>query len=312
VPETPRVAVVGSINTDLVVYTPRLPRPGETALGGDLHRFGGGKGANQAVAAARLGGTVRMIGRVGEDDFGRVATASLARYGVGVDGVASTPGAPSGVAMIVVDEQGENLIALAPGANGRVAATDVDRAWPATGGCSVLLLQLEVPLEADLRAAELGRGARMIVILNPAPAPETPLPPELLGALDVIVPNEVEAAALTGLAVDDPASAERAGRALLEMGPRAAIVTLGARGACLVTREGAEQIPSLPVTAVDTTGAGDAFCGGLAFALARGDGLSRAAHYAAHVAALSVTRRGAQESMPTADEVAALVNRVGQ
>jgi len=311
VPERPRVAVVGSINTDLVVYTPRLPRPGETALGGDLHRFGGGKGANQAVAAARLGGTVRMIGRVGDDDFGRVATANLTRHGVNVEGVATTAGTPSGVALIVVDERGENLIALAPGANWRVAAADVEEGWPGASACSVLLMQLEVPLEADLRAAVLGRRAGWTVILNPAPAPATPLPAELLGLTDVIVPNEGEAAALTGLAVDDPDSAERAGRALLAMGPRAVVVTLGARGACVVTAESAEHIPAVPVRAVDTTGAGDAFCGGLALALARGDGLVEAARYAGHVAALSVTRRGAQESMPTADEVAALLAGAG-
>jgi ribokinase len=310
VPEAPRVAVVGSINTDLVVYTPRLPTPGETALGGDLHRFGGGKGANQALAAARLGGAVSLIGRVGDDEFGRASTGGLARHGVDVGGVATTAGSASGVALIVVDERGENLIALAPGANWRVTAEDVERAWPGTQGCSVLLMQLEVPVEANRRAAELARRDGMTVLLNPAPAPTTPLPAELLGALDVIVPNEGEAARLSGLAVDDDESVERAGRALLATGPRAANVTLGARGARLITRDGSEHIPAPRVTALDTTGAGDAFCGGLAYALARGDATAAAARYAAHVAALSVTRRGAQESMPSGDEVAAVLTRV--
>jgi ribokinase len=308
---TARIAVVGSINTDLVVYTLRLPRPGETALGGDLQTFGGGKGANQAVAAARLGATVRMIGRVGDDDFGRVGIANLARHRVDVEGVLTTEGAPSGVALIVVDERGENLIALAPGANLRLTAADVERAWNGMSGCSILLLQLEVPLEANVRAAELGRAAKMTVILNPAPAPRTPLPAGLLGAVDVVVPNESEAATLTGVAVADPGSAERAGRELLAMGPPAAIVTLGPRGARLITRDGAEHVPAVPLAAVDTTAAGDAFCGGLAFALARGDGLSEAARYAAHVAALSVTRRGAQDSMPSAAEVAASMAGAG-
>jgi ribokinase len=311
VPEAPRIAVVGSINTDLVVYTPRLPGAGETALGGDLHRFGGGKGANQAVAAARLGGAVRMIGRVGDDDFGRWSAAGLAGHGVNVEGVAVTAGSPSGVALIVVDEGGENLIALAPGANWRLTPDDVERAWAGTAGCSVLLLQLEVPVEANLRAAELARRDGMTVILNPAPAPRSPLAGELLALLDVIVPNEGEALALTGRWAEGDGTAEAVGRALLTMGPRAAIVTLGARGAQLVTRDGAEPVPATPVRALDTTGAGDAFCGGLAFALARGDGLVEAARYAARVAALSVTRRGAQESLPTADEVAALAAGAG-
>jgi ribokinase len=302
---TPRIAVVGSINTDLVVYAPRLPRPGETALGGDLQTFGGGKGANQAVAAARLGAAVSLIGRLGDDDFGRIARQSLARDGVGVEGVATTDGTPSGVALIVVDQAGENLIALAPGANWRLTAEDVERAWPTTNGCTVLLLQLEVPTEANLRAAELGRRDGMTVILNPAPAPPAPLPQRLLDAVDVVVPNEGEAAALTGLDVADRDGAELAGRALLALGPRAAIVTLGQRGARLVTRQGGEDVPARPVAAVDTTAAGDAFCGGLAHALARGDGLPSAARYAALVAGISVTRRGARDSMPSAADVAA-------
>src|SRR5687767_10669098 len=181
-----RIAVVGSINTDLVVYSARLPRPGETALGGDLHTGPGGKGANQAVAAARLGAEVRMVGRIGDDGFGRAALENLRRHGVEVGAVSISPGVPSGVALITVDERGENLISLAPGANSRVTPADVQAAWPALAESRVLLLQLEIPVDAIRRAAQLGHEAGMTVVLNPAPAPTSPLPRDLLGAIDVI------------------------------------------------------------------------------------------------------------------------------
>jgi ribokinase len=292
---TPTIAVVGSINTDLVVYAATLPRPGETALGGDLHRGPGGKGANQAVAAARLGAEVRMVGRVGDDDFGGAALANLRRHGVDVSNVAITPGVASGVALIVVDERGENLIALAPGANARVSAADVEAAWPSLAGSDVLLLQLEVPVEASARAARLAREAGMTVVLNPAPAPREPLPRELLEAVDVIVPNEAESEALA----TSPSG-------LRGLGPRAAIVTLGERGCVVLTGDGEEVIPAMRVRAADTTAAGDAFCGGLAHALARGEALGEASRFATKVAALAVTKRGAQDAMPSADEVAEL------
>jgi ribokinase len=291
----PKVAVVGSINTDLVVYAPRLPRPGETALGGDLHTGPGGKGANQAVAAARLGAEVRMVGRVGDDEFGRAALQSLRRYGVEVGAVRVSAGAPSGVALIAVDERGENQISVAPGANSRVTAADVEAAWPTLVQSRVLLLQLEIPVDASRRAAQLGREAGMTVVLNPAPAPTGPLPRELLEAVDVIVPNEHEAMVLASTR-----------SALLEIGPRAAIVTLGERGAVVVTRDGEESVPPVPVHVLDSTAAGDAFCGGLAYALARGDDPLVAARFASRVAALAVTKRGAQDAMPSAEEVAAL------
>jgi ribokinase len=291
----PKVAVVGSINTDLVVYAPRLPRPGETALGGDLHTGPGGKGANQAVAAARLGAEVHMVGRVGDDEFGRAALENLRRHGVEIGAVNITAGVSSGVALITVDERGENLISVASGANRRVTPADVQAAWPALAASRVLLLQLEIPLDAIRHAAQLGREAGMTVVLNPAPAPPDPLPRDLLEAVDLIVPNEREAMALA------PTRS-----ALLEIGPRAAIVTLGERGAVVVTRDGEESVPPVPVHAVDSTAAGDAFCGGLAYALARGDDTFVAALFASRVAALAVTKRGAQDAMPSAEEVAAL------
>jgi ribokinase len=297
------VAVVGSVNTDLVVYAPSLPAPGQTVVGGDLATGGGGKGANQAVAAARLDADVRFVGRVGDDAFGQAARADLAAAGVAVDGLLTTPDCPSGVALIVVDARGQNLIAVAPGANARLTAADVEAAFAPLSECAVLLLQLEVPIEATTRAAVLAREAGLRVILNPAPAPTAPLPPELLAAVDVIVPNEHEAAALTGQPVVDLASAEAAARRLGALGPRSAIVTLGERGALLLRDGAALHVPAEPVEAVDTTAAGDAFCGGLAAALAAGQEIGAAASFASRVAGVAVTRPGAQASMPRLAEL---------
>lgn len=263
----------------------------------------GGKGANQAVAAARLGADVHFVGRVGDDDFGRAGRASLVDEGVDASALTTTPDASSGVAMIVVDQRAENLIALAHGANARVCAADVDAAWPRLRECGLVLLQLEVPLEATLRAAALARAQGLPVILNPAPAPSEPLPPELLAAVDVIVPNEHEARTLTGVPVTDVASAHEAALRLRASGPRAAIVTLGERGALLLADHDPVHIPAARVTAIDTTAAGDAFCGALAFALARGDELIAAARLATRAAGLAVTRRGAQASLPTYAEL---------
>jgi ribokinase len=299
------VAVVGSVNTDLVVRTPRLPAPGQTVAGSDLSTGGGGKGANQAVAAARLGAAVRFLGRVGDDAFGQAARASLAADGVDVAALLTTPGRPSGVALIVVDARGQNQIAVAPGANAGLSVDDVESAFPRLRECAVLLLQLEVPIEATTRAARLAHEAGLLVILNPAPAPAGPLPPELLAAVGLIVPNEHEAAALTGRPAVDRASADAAARQLVELGPASAIVTLGDQGALVLEGGAATHLPAPSVDAVDTTAAGDAFCGGLAVALARGQDLVAAARFASRVAGLAVTRPGAQASMPTLADVEA-------
>jgi ribokinase len=301
-----RVAVVGSINTDLVVFVPRLPTPGETVSGQDLLTGGGGKGANQAVAAARLGAQVRMLARVGEDDFGREALAQMIAAGISSESLLVTPRVPSGVALIfVAEDNGQNMIAIAPGANMRVTAHDVDDHWPHLGECQVLLLQLEVPNEATLRAAQLARRDGLKIVLNPAPAPSEPLPPELLELADVVVPNENEARRLTGVEVADLEGAERAAKRLRELGARAAIVTLGERGA-LVYDGTATHVPPAPVKAIDATAAGDAFCGGLGVALARGDDLVNAACFASAVAGRAVEVPGAQASMPTLAEVESL------
>ena len=296
---SPRLVVVGSANTDLVVQADRLPTPGETVLGGDLITAQGGKGANQAVAAARLRAEVAFVARIGGDAFGRGTLEALRREGLDIRHVAQDPEAPSGVAMIVIGPGGQNLIAVAPGANRRLSAGDVEAAGAAFSGARVVLIELETPVEAGLAAARLGRQAGARVILNPAPAPSNPLPDALFEAVDILTPNETEAAVLSG-----QETPEGAAEALLGRGVDTVIITLGEAGALVATRAGpAQRIPGFQVEAVDATAAGDAFNGGLAVALGRGEALIEAVRYAHAVAALTVTRLGAQPSLPTADEV---------
>jgi len=301
--------VIGSSNTDLIVRADRLPAAGETVLGGDLATAAGGKGANQAVAAARLGAPVTFVARIGTDMFGEQAAASLAREGLDLRYLVRDPNTPSGVALIVVDAAGQNQIAVAPGANRALSPADVAAAQPALAAARVMLLQLEVPLDTILAAARAGREAGLTVILNPAPA--QPLPAALYPLVDYLTPNEHEAAALTGAAGPEAAAA-----ALLARGVRAVVITLGAAGALVAAADGMRRVPGYAVQAVDTTAAGDAFNGGLGVALVgagrHGDDLDAAVRYAHAVAALSVTRPGAQPSLPTADEVARFVRDYNQ
>lgn len=304
---SPRIVVVGSANTDLVVQVDRLPTPGETVLGGDLITTQGGKGANQAVAAARLGAEVTFVARIGGDAFGGETLEALRREGLDVRYVAQDPEAPSGVAMIVVGPGGQNLIAVAPGANRRLSGADVEASRAAFEGAGVVLIELETPVEAGLVAARLGREARATVILNPAPAPSVPLPDALFEAVDILTPNETEAAVLSG-----ETSPERAAEVLLGRGVETVIVTLGEAGALVATRsDPAQRAPGFRVEAVDATAAGDAFNGGLAVALGRGEPLMKAVRYAHAVAALTVTQLGAQPSLPTAAEVEAFLKNEG-
>ncbi|MGQ0604602.1 MAG: ribokinase, partial [Anaerolineales bacterium] len=263
---SPHLIVVGSSNTDLIVRADRLPAPGETVLGGDLITTAGGKGANQAVAAARLGAHVTFVARVGADAYGRDSLTNFAREEMDTRYVVTDPQAPSGVALIVVGSNGQNLIAVAPGANARLTPADVEAARPVFAEARVLLLQLETPIETVLAAARLGRAHGLTVILNPAPA--QPLPAELYPLVDALTPNEYEAETLTG-----EGESEAAARALLARGVKIVIVTLGAAGVLLATTTGIERFPGFRVEAVDTTAAGDAYNGGLAVALA-GDDLS--------------------------------------
>jgi ribokinase len=300
----PEVAVVGSLNLDLVVRVARLPGPGETVSGDDVFRNPGGKGANQAVAAARLGRRVAMVGRVGDDDAGRELLGSLEADAVDTTQVRVVAGVPSGIALITVSEDGENQIVVSPGANARLTPDDVGQAGAALGAAAVTLLQLEVPLEAVAAAARAAGGT---VVLNPAPVRD--LPEDLLAEVDVLVPNRVELAQLAGGA--EPGTVAEATRLAGRLPARAVVVTLGADG-CLVIEGGdTTHVPAVPVRAVDTTAAGDAFCGGLADALAGGATLEDAARRAVRVAAASCLRPGAQASLPTPGDLQALPEPAG-
>jgi ribokinase len=305
----PKIVVVGSSNTDMVVKTPHIPAPGETVLGGEFIMAAGGKGANQAVAAARLGGNVTLIARVGRDVFGEQALAGFRREGLDIRYVVADPEAPSGVALIFVGAEGQNSIAVAPGANACLSPEDVRRAREAIEAADVVLLQLEIPLETVLAAAEIAHRVGVRVILNPAPAPPQPLSTGLLARVDVLTPNESEVGLLSGTQVVDTGNAERAARRLLEQGVGAVIATLGARGALVVTPDDQQFVPSFPVDVVDTTAAGDSFNGGLAVALAEGRSLRDAVRFASACGALATTRMGAQPSLPTADEVSGFMAR---
>lgn len=295
--------VLGSLNADLVVQLEHFPAPGETVTGADLRVFPGGKGGNQAYAAGRLGADVHMVGRVGDDDHGRLLRQSLAAAGVHAGSVVTDPAAPSGTAFITIDRSGQNRIVIMSGANGRVGAEDVERNRALIGSAAFLLLQLEVPLEAVEAAAKVARGAGATVILDPAPAR-----PEALGLLplaDYVTPNESELLGLCGerTRAIDPAEAATLARRLIERGARRVVAKLGPMGAMLVTAEGTRLWPGLAVEAVDTTGAGDVWGGAFATALAEGARDDAAGAFANTAAGISVTRPGAQPSMPTRAEV---------
>jgi ribokinase len=291
------IAVVGSLNMDLVIRSPRIPRPGETILGGELHTVPGGKGANQAVAAARLGAQVSMIGRVGQDAFAAPLLENLVADGIDHAFVLQDGEAATGVALIVVDDNGENSIVVSSGANMQLFPADAEAAESAIAAADLLILQLEVPLETVIRSAELARIHGVKVVLNPAPA--QPLPAELLSMVDVLVPNESEAALLTGLPTGTQTEVAKAVEALLGSGVGTVILTLGERGA-LPARKGEMQVvPAFDVEPVDTTAAGDAFVAGLAVALAEGRDLYEAVRWGNAAGGLAATKLGAQTSLPT-------------
>jgi ribokinase len=282
------IALVGSINLDVVVGVERHPVPGETVVGGDRQELPGGKGANQAVAAARLGATVAFVGRVGDDDAGRRLRDGLAAEGVDVTHVRVDPDAPTGMALIAVDGAGENTIVVSSGANARVSAADVEAARDVLTGAGVTLVQHEVPEDA-VAAAIAGAGGT--VVLNPAPARP------IVAPVDVLVPNRGELETLVGRAGDPVELARTVGVA------RAVVVTLGNEGAAVIEGSRVERIPAVRVDAVDTTGAGDAFCGALAQALDAGAELVEAARWAVRAAAASITKPGAQAGLPRAADL---------
>ncbi|WP_240134932.1 ribokinase [Streptomyces sp. MUM 178J] len=292
--------VVGSANADLVIGVERRPAAGETVLGSDLAVHPGGKGANQAVAAARLGARTALLARVGDDAHGRLLLDAQHRAGVDDVGIL-VGGAPTGIALITVDPSGDNSIVVSPGANGRLAPEDVRAAIGLLRASRVVSAQLEIPLETVVELVRnLPSGARFV--LNPSPP--RPLPAEVLAACDPLIVNEHEARVIAG--GDQGSSPEDWARALLALGPRSVVLTLGAEGALVATGDAMTRVTSVKVHAVDTTGAGDAFTAALAWRLGTGSSLSDAAAYAARVGAVAVTRPGAQESFPTAEEVVAL------
>ena len=303
----PKIVVVGSSNMDLVVKTPRIPLPGETILGGDFLMTPGGKGANQAVAAAKLGACVYFIAKLGKDIFGDQSLANFTKESIHTEYITQTDDASSGVALITVDDAGENMIVVAPGANGMLSPEDVEKAQPAIASSGAVAAQLEVPLETVEYAARLTRRSGVPFILDPAPA--RALGPELLERVDVLTPNETEAQILTGIDVTDEDSARLAAEKLLAFGVKAIVLTMGAKGFLLCEPGEMEFIPAITVEAVDTTAAGDAFTGALAVGLAQGKTLRDAAVFANHVAALSVMTMGAQSSMPSAERVESFIQQ---
>jgi len=303
----PRVLVVGSANVDFTVALPRLPGPGETVTDGTLLVARGGKGANQAVAARRLGGEVRLVGCVGDDASGREVRQALAAEGIGVQGLVTTTTAATGTALIAVDPRGRNQIAVAPGANRALTVADVERCHADFAWAEVVVCSLEVALPAAACALRRAREQGVRTILNPAPLPDHGL--DFLALADYVTPNETEAARLTGVAVADLADAARAAAAVRARGAGTAILTLGERGALADGPQGRLHAPALELAVVDTTGAGDAFNGALAVALAERRSLAAALRFANVAAALACTRRGAQPAMPVRADVDRLIGR---
>jgi ribokinase len=304
---TQSIVVVGSSNTDMIIRVPRIPRAGETLLGGEFLTAAGGKGANQAVGAARAGGTVTFVARVGRDAFGDQAIAGLRRDGIDVSCVFRDRLTASGVALIFVAKDGENSIAVAGGANAKLSPADVNKATRAIRSAALLMTQLETPLATVTAAAEVAAKAGVPVVLNPAPA--RPLANSLLKLISILTPNETEAELLTGIKVTDEAGAAMACAKLRSRGVRTVILTLGERGAFLADVDGQRLVPGFKVKTVDSTAAGDIFNGALAVALAEGKTVLDAVRFANAAAALSVTRLGAQPSAPTRADIGKFLRR---
>jgi ribokinase len=298
---TPRAVVIGSLNMDLVMRLPRLPGPGETLFGHGFSQSEGGKGANQAVAAARLGASIAMVGCVGADGFGAQLLAALAADGCDTSHVARLENAATGIAMILVEDSGENRIMLAAGANLACGKAQVDQAAALIAAAKLVALQLEIPMATVSHAAGLARRGGARVLLNPAPS--AALPDDLWPSIDLLVPNETEAASLSGIAVDGPAAAAAAARLLRARGVGEVIVTLGAKGVLIATDEGELHLPARAVAATDTTAAGDCFIGGLIAGLTAGQNLHQAALLGMEAAAICVTRAGARRAMPYRCEI---------
>ncbi|MCG3158103.1 MAG: Bifunctional ribokinase/ribose-5-phosphate isomerase A [bacterium] len=295
------ILVVGSANMDMVVVTKRPPQPGETVFGNQFAMFPGGKGANQAVCCAKLGGRVHFIGKMGNDVFRAKLLQSMKNDGVRLQHLLVDPVAPTGIALITVDARGQNEIVVVSGSNMKLTPADLDNKRFVFAKSKIVLLQLEIPIATVTQSARLAKAHGVTVILNPAPARK--LPKSLLQMVDYLTPNETETEILTGMPVKNVASAQKAAKRLLNLGVKNVIITLGAKGCLLVNAESAKIFPARKVKAVDTTAAGDAFNGALAFWLAKGGSTNEAIRFANAVAAFSVTKMGAQSSMPTMKEL---------
>ena len=296
-----QIAVVGSLNMDLVMRTPRVPVGGETLNGHEFSTLPGGKGANQAVACARLGGKVGMIGQVGTDGFGNTLRDGLSIDGIDVSGVKQTSSVGTGVAMILVEDIGQNRIVLASGANGTLSLADIDAQSAAIEGAAILVVQLEVPMPVVQHAIAIAHAAGVPVLLNPAPA--APLPEGIWPQIDIMVPNESEASLLAGISVIDASSAFAAAQIFRQRGVKCVLVTLGEQGVAIVDDAGERHIAAQVVKAVDTTAAGDTFIGGLTAGLVEGMNLNEAVALGQKASAVCVTRHGAQPSIPFRHEI---------
>ena len=305
----PSVVVLGGINMDLVTVAERFPEAGETVVGSRFLTYPGGKGANQAVAAARMGAATAMVGKVGDDIFGPQLMESMAASGVDVSRVGVEPGASSGIAVVNIDGAAQNRIIQVLGANTTCGQTEGEAVMQALQGASTLMLQLEVSVDLSLKVAQQAAALGKRVILDPGPV--RPLPEEFYACCTIITPNETEAQALVGFPVTDVSSAAMAAEALLARGVEIAVMKLGAQGAYYATGQGGQHVPAIPVEAVDSVAAGDAFNGALAASLSSGDSLEAAMRLATAAGALAVTNFGAQDSMPLKEEADALLARHG-
>jgi len=300
----PKLVVIGSSNRDLVVKTERIPAPGETVIGGAFVSAPGGKGGNQAVAASRLGAEVWFVGCVGNDALGSVLAEEMAEAGIHVDFLHFDPDAPTGVALIGVDARGQNAIIVAPGANHRVSRADVEAAREIIVEAYAVIVQLEIPMEAVEAAIDAASAAGTKVVLNPAPMRgDRALPDSLLRKVDILTPNEHEAAQILGHHSPEGLHWEEVAEQIRAKGVDTVVITLGDAGCLLADSTGSRRLPSMPVTAIDTTAAGDCFTGALAVGLAEGKSLDAAAIFATHAAGISVTRLGAEPSLPTRGEL---------
>ena len=296
-----KIVVVGSSNTDMIIKVPWIPKPGETILGGRFSTAPGGKGANQAVAAARAGGDVTFLARIGDDMFGQKAKEGFIKDNINTDYILTDENEPSGVALICVDEDGENIIAVAGGANSKLSPEDIQKQSDVISSADILVGQLETPLETIHKAFSIASAGGVKTILNPAPAQE--LSDDLLACVSILTPNESEAELLTGIKVDSEADAAKAADVLMGKGIETVLLTMGSRGAYIATAEFKELISGFKVKAVDATAAGDVFNGALAVAIAQNKPLRGAVSFANAAAALSVTKLGAQPSAPTKEQI---------